>query len=103
MTGAQKISFSEAPGARTHFFGYPYTTRVLHCEGPHEQGPGRGVLRIPCLMGVGSSGGPYMVDLDAAGAGRVVAVNVMGDEEASYGTALGPFAERLYSESEQRR
>lgn len=44
-----------------------------------------------------------MVDHDEAGAGRVVAVNVSGDEGASYGTALSPFAERLYPESEQHR
>ncbi|MFD9354659.1 hypothetical protein [Streptomyces sp. NPDC060031] len=52
------------------------------------------------LMGVGSSGVPYIVDLDPAGIGTVVAVNVSGDAAYSYGTALGPVASRLFAQSE---
>ncbi|MFJ4320451.1 hypothetical protein ACIP46_34980 [Streptomyces lavendulae] len=51
-------------------------------------------------MGVGSSGGPYMVDLDPAGMGTVVAVNVSSDAAYGYGTALGPVASRLFAQSE---
>ncbi|MFF4427660.1 trypsin-like serine peptidase [Streptomyces sp. NPDC001513] len=99
--GAQRIAFGAKPGNPTHQFGYPYTSRVLHCEGPGKQpwlAPK--LFRIPCLMGVGSSGGPYIVDLDPAGMGTVVAVNVSSDDSHSYGTALGPLAARLYAQSE---
>ncbi|WP_265692341.1 trypsin-like serine peptidase [Streptomyces griseolus] len=101
VTGIQGISFTAEPGTRTHFFGYPYTNRVLHCEGANSREyRGSALLRIPCVMGVGSSGGPYIVDLDAAGAGSVVAVNISDDGAFSYGTALGMFARRLYAKSE---
>ncbi|MEV0495279.1 trypsin-like serine peptidase [Streptomyces atratus] len=101
VTGVQRISFTAESGTRTHFFGYPYTNRLLHCEGRNSREyRGSALLRIPCVMGVGSSGGPYIVDLDAAEAGSVVAVNISGDESFSYGTALGSFARRLYAQSE---
>ncbi|MFF3354786.1 trypsin-like serine peptidase [Streptomyces sp. NPDC002917] len=101
VTGVQRISFTAESGTRTHFFGYPYTNRLLHCEGDNSREyRGSALLRIPCVMGVGSSGGPYIVDLDAAEAGSVVAVNISGDETFSYGTALGSFARRLYAQSE---
>ncbi|WP_406495479.1 trypsin-like peptidase domain-containing protein [Streptomyces sp. NBC_00846] len=101
VTGVQRISFTADSGTRTHFFGYPYTNRLLHCEGGNSREyRGSALLRIPCVMGVGSSGGPYIVDLDAAEAGSVVAVNISGDETFSYGTALGSFARRLYAKSE---
>lgn len=103
VVGAQRIAFGATPGRQTHQFGYPYTSRVLHCEGPGTQ-PRRApqFFRIPCLMGVGSSGGPYIVDLDPAGVGTVVAVNVSSDDAYSYGTALGPLAGRLFARSEHR-
>ncbi|MFD7031374.1 trypsin-like serine peptidase [Streptomyces sp. NPDC059917] len=101
VVGAQKIAFGTKPGSPTHQFGYPYTSRVLHCEGrgtrPRDAPQ---FFRIPCLMGVGSSGGPYIVDLDPAGMGTVVAVNVSSDADYSYGTALGPVASRLFAQSE---
>lgn len=101
VVGAQKIAFGAKPGGSTHQFGYPYTSRVLHCEGPGTQpGDAPRFLRIPCRMGVGSSGGPYIVDLDPAGIGTVVAVNVSSDAAYSYGTALGPVAGRLFTQSE---
>ncbi|MGQ4356339.1 trypsin-like serine peptidase [Streptomyces drozdowiczii] len=101
VTGVQGISFTAEPSTRTHFFGYPYTTRVLHCEGDNSREyRASALLRIPCAMGVGSSGGPYIVDLDEDGAGSVVAVNISGDDTFSYGTALGAFARRLYAKSE---
>lgn len=101
VTGVQRISFTAESGSRTHFFGYPYTNRLLHCEGGNSREyRGSALLRIPCVMGVGSSGAPYIVDLDAAEAGSVVAVNISSDETFSYGTALGSFARRLYAQSE---
>ncbi|WP_392667260.1 trypsin-like serine peptidase [Streptomyces sp. LN785] len=101
VTGVQRISFTGDSGRRIHFFGYPYTSRLLHCEGdsPSEY-LGSGLMQIPCFMGAGSSGGPYIVDLDEAEAGSVVAVNISGDESFSYGTALSSFARRLYALSE---
>ncbi|WP_420034081.1 trypsin-like serine peptidase [Streptomyces sp. cg28] len=98
VTGAQPIAFSARSGAPAHFFGYPYTNRVLHCSGPVAPEAGGALLRIPCVMGVGSSGGPYLSG--GAAGGRVVAVNVSSDAEASYGTALGAFARGLYRDSE---
>ncbi|MFG3285599.1 trypsin-like serine peptidase [Streptomyces sp. NPDC048111] len=96
--GVQPISFTAQPGAVGHFFGYPYTDRVLHCTGATERGIGTALMRIPCHMGVGSSGGPYLLGDPAAG--TVVAVNVSGDATTSYGTALGTFAQSLYRKSE---
>ncbi|MFJ4716673.1 trypsin-like serine peptidase [Streptomyces sp. NPDC088785] len=93
-TGAQPIAFDARPAAPAHFFGYPYTDRVLHCSGAPTRTAGGALVRIPCLMGVGSSGGPYL------SGGRVVAVNVASDADASYGTALGPFARTLYRDAE---
>ncbi|MFF4444258.1 trypsin-like serine peptidase [Streptomyces sp. NPDC001502] len=99
VTGAQPISFTARPSAPTHFFGYPYTDRILHCSGVTAWAAGKTLLRVPCVMGRGSSGGPYVAG-DAAGEGVVVAVNVSSDEDASYGTALGAFAQSLYQQSE---
>ncbi len=99
VTGAQPISFLAEPGRSAHFFGYPYTDRVLHCSGVTTWASGKTLLRVPCLMGMGSSGGPYLSG-DTAAEGTVVAVNISGDGNASYGTALGAFAQRLYQQSE---
>nr|WSX54222.1 trypsin-like serine protease [Streptomyces sp. NBC_00974] len=98
VVGAQPISFTAAPGASGHFFGYPYTDRVLHCSGVTAWAAGTALVRIPCHMGVGSSGGPYLSGDPAVGS--VVAVNISGDAGASYGTALGAFAQDLYRQSE---
>ncbi|MFE2875146.1 trypsin-like serine peptidase [Streptomyces roseus] len=98
VVGAQPISFTAALGASGHFFGYPYTDRVLHCSGVTTWAAGGALVRIPCRMGAGSSGGPYLSGDSAAG--RVVAVNISGDANTSYGTALGAFAEGLYQQSE---
>lgn len=99
VTGAQPISFLAEPGGSAHFFGYPYTDRVLHCSGVTTWASGKTLLRVPCLMGMGSSGGPYLSG-DSAAEGTVVAVNISGDGKASYGTALGAFAQRLYQQTE---
>ncbi|RSS42589.1 hypothetical protein EF906_11790 [Streptomyces sp. WAC08241] len=98
VVGVQPISFTSEPGASTHFFGYPYTDRVLHCSGVSTWAAGKAMVRVPCLMGMGSSGGPYLLGDPAEGS--VVAVNVSGDAENSYGTALGAFAQNLYQQSE---
>ncbi|MFH8582297.1 trypsin-like serine peptidase [Streptomyces zaomyceticus] len=98
FVGAQPISFTAKPGASAHFFGYPYTDRVLHCSGVTTWAAGEALVRVPCLMGVGASGGPYLSGDPAKG--TVVAVNVGGDADASYGTALGAFAQDLYRQSE---
>ncbi|MFG2668529.1 trypsin-like serine peptidase [Streptomyces sp. NPDC048387] len=95
---AQPISFAAEPGGSAHFFGYPYTDRVLHCSGAAALVAGRTLVRVPCPMGVGSSGGPYLSGDPAEGS--VIAVNVSGDGGASYGTALGAFAQGLYRQSE---
>ncbi|RSS57409.1 hypothetical protein EF909_15735 [Streptomyces sp. WAC01280] len=98
VVGAQPISFTATPGASGHFFGYPYTDRVLHCSGVTTSAAGTALVRIPCHMGMGSSGGPYLLGDESAGS--VVAVNISGDADASYGTALGTFAQDLYRQSE---
>ncbi|MFF7082099.1 trypsin-like serine peptidase [Streptomyces lavendulae] len=98
VVGAQPISFTSTPGTAGHFFGYPYTDRVLHCSGATKWAAARALVRIPCHMGVGSSGGPYLSGDPAAGS--VVAVNISGDADTSYGTALGAFAQSLYQQSE---
>ncbi|WP_052499827.1 trypsin-like serine peptidase [Streptomyces vietnamensis] len=98
VVDAQPISFTAEPGTAAHFFGYPYTDRVLHCSGVTTWAAGKTMVRVPCLMGVGASGGPYLSGDPAEGS--VVAVNVSGDADASYGTALGAFAQDLYRQSE---
>ncbi|MFF1409207.1 trypsin-like peptidase domain-containing protein [Streptomyces sp. NPDC058289] len=97
-TGAQPVSFAGEQGAMTYYFGYPYTDRLLHCSGTGAWEAGKRLRSIPCMMGPGSSGGPYLSGESASGS--VVAVNVSGGEGVSYGTALGAFAERLYRQSE---
>ncbi|MCX5308852.1 trypsin-like peptidase domain-containing protein [Streptomyces sp. NBC_00160] len=99
FTGVQPISFTAKPGTEANFFGYPYTNRVLYCSGVTTWTERNTLLRVPCVMGRGSSGGPYLSGDPAEGS--VVAVNVISDDEASYGTALGAFAQRLYEESER--
>ncbi|MCX5129874.1 trypsin-like serine protease [Streptomyces sp. NBC_00193] len=97
-TGAQPISFTGEQATTTHFFGYPYTDRLVHCSGAGAWEAGKSMRSVPCMMGAGSSGGPYLAGEYAAGS--VIAVNVSGGEGVSYGTALGAFAERLYQQSE---
>uniref|UniRef100_A0AAU2V531 Serine protease n=1 Tax=Streptomyces sp. NBC_00003 TaxID=2903608 RepID=A0AAU2V531_9ACTN len=101
VAGTQKVAFNKQPGGRTDFFGYPYTSRALHCAGSSSRDPqAPGLFRIPCDMGVGSSGGPYIIDLDSKGTGTVVAVNVSGDRSNGFGTPLGRLASQLYAQSE---
>ncbi|MCZ4119948.1 trypsin-like serine peptidase [Streptomyces sp. H39-S7] len=103
ITGAQNVDFAFEPGARTHQIGYPYTARPLHCEGPSSRDDrAPSMIAIPCHMGIGSSGGPYIVGLGATGFGSVIAVNVSGNDSTSFGTPLGAFAKVLYNQSEHR-
>ncbi|WP_330300321.1 trypsin-like serine peptidase [Streptomyces sp. NBC_00503] len=101
-TGVQPVSFSGEPdtstSTSTHFFGYPYTDRLLHCSGTGGWEADKALRRVPCMMGVGSSGGPY-ISGDAA-TGSVIAVNISGGDDMSYGTALGAYAQSLYRQSE---
>ncbi|MFI1660456.1 trypsin-like serine peptidase [Streptomyces sp. NPDC020472] len=53
VVGTQPISFTAEPGASAHFFGYPYTDRVLHCSGVTAWAAGETMVRVPCLMGGG--------------------------------------------------
>ncbi|MEV7728689.1 trypsin-like serine protease [Streptomyces sp. NPDC087917] len=112
FTGVQPISYTAEPSTEAHFFGYPYTNRVLYCSGGTTWAAGKTLLRVPCLMGRGSSGGPYLSGDPAEGG--VVAVNINSDAEARYATALGAFAQYLHQrlpgrsgsfavEAEQRR
>ncbi|MEV0095313.1 trypsin-like serine protease [Streptomyces sp. NPDC050738] len=102
VAGAQRVTFKPEQGVRIDEFGYPYTSRLLQCAGTGVQDPEvPAMLAIPCHMGVGSSGGPYVTDLDpSTGGGTVVAVNVSGNDTTSYGTPLGELARLLHTRSE---
>ncbi|MGW3659639.1 trypsin-like serine peptidase [Streptomyces sp. NPDC005151] len=56
VTGVQRISFTAESGTRTHFFGYPYTNRLLHCEGGNSREYlESALLRIPWGLSINNS------------------------------------------------
>ncbi|MFB7928156.1 trypsin-like serine peptidase [Streptomyces sp. NPDC056039] len=102
--GAQKIAFGRPAGERVTAFGYPGTTpqrgeELLHCAGTSQRAP-EGEQRVPCDLGGGASGGPWLAGFDAAtGKGTVVSVNSHGEGNGGspmYGPTLDKTARAVY-------
>ena len=84
--GAQGIGFNFARLQYTHAFGYPGNLNngevlrscVANTQSPTGAGSYRG-QRLPCNMGGGSSGGPWLQNVnEATGVGYVTSVNSFG-------------------------
>ncbi|MFJ9019775.1 trypsin-like serine peptidase [Streptomyces sp. NPDC102259] len=102
--GAQAIAFGRPAGERVTAFGYPATTpqrgeQLLYCAGASQRAP-EGEQRVPCDLGGGASGGPWLAGFDSAtGKGTVVSVNSHGERDGSspmYGPTLDKTAQAVY-------
>ncbi|MFC9504193.1 trypsin-like serine peptidase [Streptomyces sp. NPDC057002] len=102
--GAQKVAFGRPAGERVTAFGYPGTTpqrgeELLYCTGTSQRAP-EGEQRVPCDLGGGASGGPWLAGFDSAtGKGTVVSVNSHGEGDGRspmYGPTLDKSARAVY-------
>ncbi|MEW1748972.1 trypsin-like serine peptidase [Streptomyces angustmyceticus] len=110
VVGGQAVAFRRPVGGRTVAFGYPATRpqrgeELLQCTGTTVRAPGD-EQSVPCDLGGGASGGPWLTDLDAAtGQGVLVSVNSHGnglsDSTHMYGPMLGDVAEQVYKRAER--
>ncbi|MFF7411861.1 trypsin-like serine peptidase [Streptomyces lydicus] len=110
VVGGQTVAFNRRVGGKTVAFGYPATRpqrgeELLHCTGTAEPAPA-GEQAIPCDMGGGASGGPWLTDFDATtGKGVLVSVNSHGDGPESgthmYGPVLGSAAKAVYEQAQR--
>ncbi|AVV44753.1 peptidase [Streptomyces sp. ID05-04B] len=107
--GAQNIAFGRPAGERVTAFGYPATDpqrgeELLHCAGT-SQGAPEGEQRIPCDLGGGASGGPWLAGFNAAtGKGTVVSVNSHGAGDGGspmYGPTLDKTARAVYDAAQR--
>lgn len=85
--GAQGIRFNFARLQYTHAFGYPGNLNngqilrscVAYSQNPTGAGSDFYGQRLPCNMGGGSSGGPWLQNVnEATGVGSVTSVNSFG-------------------------
>ncbi|GAA2012667.1 hypothetical protein GCM10009799_46230 [Nocardiopsis rhodophaea] len=105
QVGGQAVAFDREVGGHITAFGYPATRpqlggELLYCSGTAEPAP-ENEQRIPCDIGGGASGGPWLADIDErTGLGALVSVNSHGtDPEHSthmYGPVLGTAAREVY-------
>ncbi|WP_327726250.1 S1 family peptidase [Streptomyces sp. NBC_00487] len=102
--GAQSIAFDRPAGVRVTAFGYPATTpqrgeQLLYCAGTSQRAP-EGEQRVPCDLGGGASGGPWLADFNSyTGKGTVVSVNSHGERDGGtpmYGPTLDKTARAVY-------
>ncbi|WP_248001379.1 serine protease [Streptomyces sp. RPA4-5] len=110
VVGGQTVDFHHRVGGRTVAFGYPATRpqrgeELLHCTGTAVRAPSD-EQSVPCDMGGGSSGGPWLTDFDAAtGQGVLVSVNSHGDGMTGgthmFGPVLGDVAKQVYGRAER--
>ncbi|MEU7429065.1 peptidase [Streptomyces sp. NPDC040750] len=108
--GAQNIAFGRAAGERVTAFGYPATTpqrgeELLYCAGTSQLAP-ENEHRIPCDLGGGASGGPWLAGFDAAtGKGTVVSVNSHGEGHGGgspmYGPSFDKTAQAVYDAAQR--
>ncbi|MER6159628.1 trypsin-like serine protease [Streptomyces sp. NPDC001868] len=107
--GAQKIAFGRPTGKRVTAFGYPGTTpqrgeRLLYCAGTTQRAP-EGEQRVPCDLGGGASGGPWLADFDSTtGKGTVVSVNSHGAGDGGspmYGPMFAKTARAVYDAAQR--
>ncbi|MGK5548128.1 trypsin-like serine peptidase [Streptomyces sp. URMC 127] len=102
VTGAERIRFRPPAGRRARVTGYPVTEeRPVSCQNT-AQTSGPTQLRFDCAdLPNGTSGGPFLTDIDpATGLGTVIGVvggrDEGGDEETSYSSYFGDGVEALY-------
>ncbi|MFH9552912.1 trypsin-like serine peptidase [Streptomyces sp. NPDC017435] len=107
--GAQNIAFGRAAGERVAAFGYPATSpqrgeSLLYCAGTTQRAP-EGEQRVPCDLGGGASGGPWLAGFDSAtGKGTVVSVNSHGQGDGGspmYGPTLDKTARAVYDAAQR--
>ncbi|MDX2528993.1 trypsin-like serine peptidase [Streptomyces europaeiscabiei] len=107
--GAQNIAFGRPAGQRVTAFGYPATTprrgeELLYCAGTSQRAP-EGEQRVPCDLGGGASGGPWLAGFDSAtGKGTIVSVNSHGERDGSspmYGPTLGKTARAVHDAAQR--
>ncbi|MBV9951379.1 MAG: peptidase [Acidimicrobiia bacterium] len=109
--GGQGITFNAAPQANYSDFGYPHAPPFngqsqFRCNSPLVardnpfNGAGPLTMKINCNMTGGSSGGGWVVGLNAQGVGHVESVNSYGytnDSQHEYGPYQGNEALNLYN------
>ncbi|MGW1378861.1 trypsin-like serine peptidase [Streptomyces sp. NPDC002446] len=108
--GGQSLAFHRRAGGNTVALGYPATRpqlgeELLHCTGTAKPAPGN-EQAVPCDMGGGASGGPWLTGLDTTtGKGVLISVNSHGDGLESstrmYGPVLGAPAEAIYDQAQR--
>ncbi|MGQ4362219.1 trypsin-like serine peptidase [Streptomyces sp. SAS_272] len=108
--GAQNVAFGRSPGERVTAFGYPATTpqrgeELLFCAGTSQLAP-EGEHRVPCDLGGGASGGPWLAGFNSAtGKGTVVSVNSHGEGHGGgtpmYGPAFDKTARAVYDAAQR--
>lgn len=109
--GTEQVAFSGRPGGKVTVFGYPGTRpqrgeELMSCAATAR--PSRDHTQtVPCAMGGGASGGPWLAHFDTArGTGTVTGVTSYGDGPGGSGfTAaelLGPLARQVYDQAQVR-
>ncbi|MFF3849800.1 trypsin-like serine peptidase [Streptomyces sp. NPDC002328] len=107
--GAQNIAFGRAVGERVAVFGYPGTTpqrgeQLLYCAGTNQRAP-QSEQRVPCDLGGGASGGPWLAGFNSTtGKGTVVSVNSHGEGKGGspmYGPTFDKTAKALYDAAQR--
>ncbi|AZM57092.1 peptidase [Streptomyces sp. WAC 01529] len=108
VVGGQPVAFDRPVGGTVSSFGYPATRpqlgeELLRCVGRAKKEHGTQV--IPCDMSGGSSGGPWLADLNATtGKGVLVSVNSSLDSltpTKMYGEVLGATAKKVYERAQR--
>ncbi|WP_367130142.1 MULTISPECIES: trypsin-like serine peptidase [Streptomyces] len=102
VTGAERIRFRPRTGRQARVTGYPVTEeRPVSCQNAAQSfSPTQ--LRFDCAdLPNGTSGGPFLTDIDpATGLGTVIGVvgghDEGGDEATSYSSYFGEETETLY-------
>lgn len=117
LGGADRISFRGTIPPRAEVLGYPGLGRfsgndaLIGC-GPHPTGrfrfwggPGPEPLAISCGMTLGSSGGPWLTHVNAAGIGTVVSVTSSTNRPSTqlYGAVQTAVARRVWATLARRQ
>jgi V8-like Glu-specific endopeptidase len=109
VVGTQEVAFTGRPGGKVTVFGYPGTRpqrgeELMSCTATAR--PSRHhAQEVPCDMGGGASGGPWLAHFDGArGTGTVTGVTSYGND-ATGDTAiaaeyLGPLARQVYDRAQ---
>jgi V8-like Glu-specific endopeptidase len=108
VTGGLRIAFGVGPGRYAWAFGYPggppyLGRRVTFCRGTGRRDPfGTSALGLPCTMGAGSSGGPWLTGDPAQGTVySVTSFAYHGVAGVIWGPRLGGTAAALFAAAER--